>query len=107
MGKLEKQVIEDNKKLRLELIEYKKELEILKREKDRAIGENKQIKQSVSIQEDGAIEYQAILYRQENKIKKLKEKVQVLKNYIAQVNKEISCWFNFFQIGSNKIHKGI
>ena len=64
MGKLEKQVIEDNKKLRLDLIEYKKELEILKREKERAIYENKQIKQSVSLQEDGAIEYQAILHRQ-------------------------------------------
>jgi len=88
IGKLEKQVMEDNKKLRLDLLEYKKELDVLKKEKEKAVEENKQIRQNVSLQEDGAIEYQAILYRQETKIKKLKEKIQVLKTYIAQeVNK--------------------
>jgi len=85
IGKLEKQVMEDNKKLRLDLLEYKKELDILKKEKEKAVEENKAIRQNVSLQEDGAIEYQAILYRQETKIKKLKEKIQVLKTYIAQV----------------------
>jgi len=86
--KLEHKVIEDNKKLRLELIEYKKEIEILKKEKERVLEENRQIRQNISLQEDGVVEYQAIHYRQESKIKKLKEKVQVLKAYIAQeVNK--------------------
>jgi len=85
---LERKVIEDNKKLQLDLLNYKKEVEALRREKENAIGENKQIKQNISLQEDGALEYQAIHFRQESKIRKLKEKVQVLKNYIAQeVNK--------------------
>ena len=79
-------MIEDNKKLNLDLLHYKKEVELLKKEKERAIGENKHIKQNMSLQEDGVLEYQAIHFRQESKIKKLKEKVRLLKAYITQVN---------------------
>jgi len=85
---LERKVIEDNKKLRQDLIDYKKEIDVLKKEKERVMDDNRQIRQNISLQEDGVVEYQAIHYRQESKIKKLKEKVQVLKAYIAQeVNK--------------------
>jgi len=82
--KLERKVIDDNKKLQEDLLKYKKEVDILRRERERAVDENKQIKQNISIQEDGVVEYQAIHFRQESKIRKLKEKIQLLKTYISQ-----------------------
>lgn len=86
--KLDKKVIEDNKKLKLDLVEYKKEVEALKAEKEKMYMEMNKVKQNMTLNEDEVVEYQAIHYRQENKIRTLKEKVQVLKNYIAQeVNK--------------------
>ena len=64
---------------------FKRENEILKKERDKFIEENKLIKRNVSMQEDGVVEYQTVNYRQATKIKKLKEKINYLKGYVAQV----------------------
>jgi len=61
------------------------ELEHFKKEKQRINDENKSFKKNISIQEDSVLEYQAVNYRQAAKIKKLKEKIQVMKEFIAQV----------------------
>lgn len=73
--------------LKLHLGMYQRELSTFKKEKEKIADENKSFKKNISIQEDSALEYQAVNYRQANKIKNLKEKTQVLKNYIAQVLK--------------------
>ena len=83
-------IADDNKKLINELEMFKRENEILKKERDKFIEENKSIKRNVSLQEDGVIEYQTVNYRQATKIKKLKEKINYLKGYIAQVSYIIS-----------------
>lgn len=76
---------EENAKLREELAKHRVELEQLGRQKERLAGDNKSFKRDVAIEEEGTLEYQAINYRQANKIRKIKEKIQYLKNFIAQV----------------------
>lgn len=65
----------------------KNELQHLLREREKLTDENKGFKRNVSLQEEGTLEYQAINYRQANKIRKLKEKIEYLKTYISQVEK--------------------
>lgn len=76
---------EENVRLKQDLNMHKGELEYLNREKLKLEEDNKDYKRNISLQEEGTLEYQAINYRQANKIRKLKEKIQYLKNYIAQV----------------------
>ena len=77
---------EEIKALKDQLLIYQKELKVYEKEKERVVDQNKSFKKNFSIQEDSALEYQAVNYRQANKIKKLKEKNQLLKSFIAQVS---------------------
>lgn len=77
---------EENQRLKQELSLHKGELGYLNREKEKLAEDNRGFKRNISLQEEGTLEYQAINFRQANKIRKLKEKIQYLKNYIAQVN---------------------
>lgn len=78
---------EENIRLKQDLAVQKNELQHLLREREKLTDENKGFKRNVSLQEEGTLEYQAINYRQANKIRKLKEKIEYLKTYISQVEK--------------------
>jgi len=84
--KVEKYLIsieEEKEKLKQQIEIYKKELGLYQKEKTKMNVENKGYKENLSIKEDSFLEYQAMNYRQAQKIKKLKDKIQVLKGYIA------------------------
>ena len=84
---------DENKKLRYNISNQKFELEDIGRQKQKLANDNKGFKRDVAIEEEGTLEYQAINYRQANKIRKIKEKIQYLKNFIAQVNRTCACIF--------------
>ena len=74
----------ENKKLKSELEIHQNELEQLKKDKVLMQEQNISFKKNQSINEEGAIEYQTINHLQNIKINKLKEKVEYLKNFIAE-----------------------
>lgn len=73
----------ENIKLHKDIELQKKELEYLKRAKTDLVETNKSIKQDQVLNEEGVFEYQQINLKQAQKIKKMKEKIEFLKNTLA------------------------
>ncbi|KAM3134649.1 hypothetical protein pb186bvf_013291 [Paramecium bursaria] len=85
----------ENKKIKMEMEIYLKELEQLKKERVILLQENSTLKQGSSITKETENEYRTLNHQQVLKIKKLKEKVEYLKQYISnevtKYTKEIEC----------------
>ena len=72
--------------LRKNLIQKQQEVETLKKERCTLMDNNKSFKINLVINKEGIQEYQVVNQKQVNSIKKLKEEVERLKNYISDVN---------------------
>ena len=72
--------------LRKNLIEKQQEVETLKKERCTLMDNNKSFKINLVINKEGIQEYQVVNQKQVNSIKKLKEEVERLKNYISDVH---------------------
>ena len=68
------------------MIEKQQEVETLKKERCTLMDNNKSFKINLVINKEGIQEYQVVNQKQVNSIKKLKEEVERLKNYISDVN---------------------
>ena len=86
--------------LRKNLIEKQQEVETLKKERCTLMDNNKSFKINLVINKEGIQEYQVVNQKQVNSIKKLKEEVERLKNYISDVHIYIN------MIGSGPLHQG-
>ena len=72
--------------MRKNLIQKQQEVETLKKERCTLMDNNKSFKINLVINKEGIQEYQVVNQKQVNSIKKLKEEVERLKNYISDVN---------------------
>ena len=72
--------------LRKNLIQKQQEVETLKKERCTLMDNNKSFKINLVINKEGIQEYQVVNQKQVNSIKKLKEEVERLKNYISDVH---------------------
>lgn len=79
----EKNTEGQNKHLMLEMKKYQKELELLKKERNQFIGENKVFSREIAIAEEGLEQYHKFNQNQNEKIKQTKEKIEFLKNFIS------------------------
>ena len=68
------------------MIQKQQEVETLKKERCTLMDNNKSFKINLVINKEGIQEYQVVNQKQVNSIKKLKEEVERLKNYISDVN---------------------
>ena len=68
------------------MIEKQQEVETLKKERCTLMDNNKSFKINLVINKEGIQEYQVVNQKQVNSIKKLKEEVERLKNYISDVH---------------------
>ena len=78
--------------MRKNLIEKQQEVETLKKERCTLMDNNKSFKINLVINKEGIQEYQVVNQKQVNSIKKLKEEVERLKNYISDVHIYILIW---------------
>lgn len=79
----EKRREEENIQLMLEMKKHHKELENLKKERTNFISENKIFLRDIALKEESLEQYHNFNQNQNEKIKKIKEKMEFLKNFIS------------------------
>jgi hypothetical protein len=57
----------------------------MKKESQQILRDNKLLKRDISLNDDGLVEYQFMSQKQTERINKLKEKIEYMKNFISQV----------------------
>ncbi|CAD8155425.1 unnamed protein product (macronuclear) [Paramecium tetraurelia] len=76
-------ILKENEKIKSELLEYQRTLQVYQKDKETFQQENVNYKLNLSIKEEQAQEYQMMNHQQTIKIKQLKERIEYLKSYIA------------------------
>ncbi|KAL4487201.1 hypothetical protein ABPG72_017920 [Tetrahymena utriculariae] len=82
------QTTKENIKLNQDLELHKNELQQLQIEREQITHQNNQYKRSLAQNHEGLTEYQTVNHKQSVKIKKLKEKVEYLKDFLEKENKK-------------------
>lgn len=73
-----------NKQLMGDMRKYDKELDVLKKERQRFLEENRIFSRDISLAEEGLEQYHTVNQKQNEKIFQAKEKIEYLKNFISQ-----------------------